>query len=193
MAYTHLKFEERAVIHYLTLTGLSDREIGRRLERHHTTITREHQRNGSRFTEHAPYWHVSAQKRADERWRFARSHRRAGHARLRNWVHARLERRWSPEQISGRLKIDYPDDPAMRISHETVYQWAYLDKRQGGALYSCLRRKHPKRRKQKRYGDGRGKIPGRIGIEHRPEIVASRARFGDWPFLALEKPTRSKA
>jgi transposase, IS30 family len=68
----------------------------------------------------------------------------------------------------------------MRVSHETIYRWVFLDAEQGGTLHRHLARRHKRRRQQKRYGAGRRFIPGRVGIEHRPAIVNDRSRFGDW-------------
>lgn len=186
MPYHHLSLQERYVIHHLTVFRLSNREIARRLGRHHTTIGRELTRNGPRHRLLGSYWHEAAQRRAEARWRFARHHRRASNGRLRRYVVRGLGLHWSPEQIAGRLVLDHCDDRAMRISPETVYQWVYDDATAGGGLYRALRRAHRKRRRQKRYGSGRGRIPGWIGIEQRPEIVALRARFGDWEADTIE-------
>jgi|TARA_Y100000310_G_C20521444_1_gene733882 IS30 family transposase len=186
MSYVHLSLQERYVIHHLKLMKLSNREIGRRLGRHHTTIGREVGRNGPLRSGLGPYWHEVAQRRAEARWRFARHHRRAANGGLRRTVVHQLGLNWSPEQIAGRLMIDHTDDPGMRISPETIYQWVYEDAATGGALYRCLRRSHPKRRRQRRTGSGRGQIPGRIGIDRRPEIVSLRGRFGDWEADTLE-------
>jgi len=87
---------------------------------------------------------------------------------------------WSPEEIAGRLWIDYPNSVHMRINTETIYQWICLDAGQGGDLYTHLRRRHKKRRKQKRYGSCRGLVAGRVSISDRPSIVDQRKRFGDW-------------
>ena len=186
MSYRHLSLQERYVIHHLKLIKLSNREIGRRLGRPHTTIGRELARNGPTRPEYGPYWHESAHRRAEARWRFARHRRRADHGPLRRYVVRRLERDWSPEQIAGRLRLDHGDDPRMRISAETVYQWAYDDAASGGTLHRHLRRAHRKRRRQKRYGTGRGRIPGAVGIALRPAIVALRGRFGDWEADTVE-------
>lgn len=95
-------------------------------------------------------------------------------------VERRLQADWSPETIAERLRMDYPEDDRMRVSAETIYRWIYRDASQGGSLFSCLCRQHKKRRRQRRYGTGRGLIPGRIGIAARPAVVATRQRFGDW-------------
>jgi len=93
------------------------------------------------------------------------------------WVFARakLAELWSPGQICGHLKSS--GQPG--ISHETIYQRIYADKRAGGTLHRVLRCQKLRR---KRYGgrDRRGTIPNQVSIEQRPAIVDSRQRFGDW-------------
>ncbi len=96
------------------------------------------------------------------------------------YVKCKLEQDWSPEQITNRLTVDYPNGKTMRICHETIYQWIYSDAKNGGDLYTHFRRHHKRRRKQRRYGSGRGLIPGRISISKRPEVVDNQKRFGDW-------------
>jgi IS30 family transposase len=97
--------------------------------------------------------------------------------------HLTLEHRslyWSPQQISGRLKVDFPDDPAMRISHQAIYEWTAARKAAGGCWHTYLRQ--GRRRRRKRYGtrENRGRIVGRVGIESRPAEVAAKSRLGDW-------------
>ena len=75
--------------------------------------------------------------------------------------------------------IDSENDK-MRVSHETIYRWIYLDAIEGGTLYHHLRRRRKRRRRQKRYGSGRRFIPGRVSISERPVMVETRERFGDW-------------
>jgi IS30 family transposase len=180
MSYTHLALEERYVIYHLVLYGLSLREIGRRLNRHHVTISREIKRNRPTYADDAVYWHEAAQKYADLRKRSPRHCIRQSNVKLVRYVKCKLRHDWSPEEIAGRLVIDYPNNGLMRISPEAIYQWVYSDAIQGGDLYTHLRRHHKKRRKQRRYGSGRGLIPGRVGISERPEVVDTRQRFGDW-------------
>jgi IS30 family transposase len=180
MPYCNLTFEERYVISHLALHGLSFREIGGRLNRHHTTISREMKRNRATYANDAVYWYDSAQKYADQKKRIPRHTIRQSNTKLVRYVKAKLREDWSPEEISGRLIADYPNNKLMRISHEAIYHWIYMDARQGGDLYIHLRRHHKKCRKQRRYGSGRIPIPGRVSISMRPEVVGNRERFGDW-------------
>jgi IS30 family transposase len=180
MSYSHLTEKERYVISHLRIAKFSLREIARRLGRHHTSISREIKRNRPGYMLDSVYWYSCAQPIADRRRHMARSYRRQNHPPLVGYVDNKLQLDWPPEAIAARLKIDYPGDRLMRISAETIYRWVYLDARQGGDLRSHLRRRHPKRRQQKRYGSGRRFIPGRVSIDQRPAIVATRERLGDW-------------
>ncbi len=179
MPYSHLSAQERYFIYHLRVFGLGFREIGRRLNRHHTTIQREVERNhvppGM-----APYINEAGLNRYRRlKMRPQHSRRKSNKALLR-YVTDRLKRYWSPEQIVGRLKQDFPNDPAMRLCLETIYRWIYQDAKDGGMLYGFLRRIHKKRRKQKRLGAVRSLIKDRVSIHERPEIVARRERIGDW-------------
>jgi len=159
--------------------GSSLREIGRRLGRHHTSISREIKRNRPTYDGDAVYWYDAAEYYAKER-RHRPRHRRRQHGRLLVYVTSKLHLEWPPEAIVGRLKMDYPDDQQMRISHETIYRWIYLDSRNKGTLHYHLRRRHKYRRRHTRYGSGRRFMPGRVSIDLRPPVVAARERFGDW-------------
>lgn len=186
MSYTHLTENDRYVISHLRLAKFSLREIARRLGRHHTSISREIKRNGSKYCPDAVYWYQYSQPVADKRMHQARYHRRQNHHSLVKYVKERLRLDWPPEAIAARLKLDYPSDECMRISHETIYRWAYLDASQKGDLHTHLRRRHKKRRRQKRYGSGRRFIQGRVSIDQRPPIVGTRERFGDWEGDTME-------
>lgn len=169
----------------MVLADFSLRQIGRELGRHHTSISREIARNRPTYADDAVYWYDAAEHFAKERCHKAR-HRRRQHGRLVAYVTTKLNLDWSPEAISGRLKVDYPNDETMRISPETIYRWTYLDSRNKGSLHHHLRRRHKYRRRQKRYGSGRRFIPGRVSIDLRPPIVATRERFGDWEGDTME-------
>jgi IS30 family transposase len=186
MSYTHIIEKERYVISHLNMAGFSYREIGRRLGRHHTSISREIKRNRPTYADDAVYWYYATQPIAYERQHKARSYCRQNHQPLVEYVEDKLRLDWPPEAIAARIRIDCPNDERMRISHETIYRWIYLDASQDGDLHHHLRRRHPKRRRQKRYGSGRRYIPGRVSIDQRPAIVETRERIGDWEGDTLE-------
>jgi IS30 family transposase len=176
MSYGHLTARERYVIHHLSIFGLSNREIGRRLCRHHTTIGRELKRNGTIF---GPYLYELGEKLAQERRHKARHSKRRSHRALVDQVLAWLQQDWSPEIIVACLKQHYPRNQQMRISVETIYQWIYRDAFEGGSLYQHLWHRR-RRRKRQRGGLKRYLIPNRTGIEQRPAGATSRSRYGHW-------------
>jgi len=101
--------------------------------------------------------------------------------------------RWSPQQIAGRLRIDYPDDPEMRVSHETIYQSLFVQAR--GALRkeltACLRTGRTQRRGLRRTNPG-GQLLDMLLISERPAEVEDRAVPGHWEGdLVIGKGSRS--
>jgi IS30 family transposase len=88
--------------------------------------------------------------------------------------------------IAGRLRRLHPNKPELQVSTETIYRWIYRDGAAGGSLFRLLRRGHKKRRRQPRYGTGRGLLVGRVSIHERPACVAKRERFGYWEGDTLE-------
>lgn len=178
MSYHHLSENERYVISHLQYS-FSLREIARRLGRHHSTISREFKRAKA---EHpwTNYYYDWTHRLALKRRRQPRHLKRESHPRLMAYVESKLRLEWSPEEIANRIRLDYPEDDQMRISHETIYRWVYLDGSVGGTLYQHLRRRHKKRRKQRRYGSGNRFKADRVSIQQRPQVVATRRRFGDW-------------
>jgi IS30 family transposase len=91
-----------------------------------------------------------------------------------------LKRYWSPEQIAGRIRLDYPHDPTMRISWMTIYRYVRADREAGGTLWRYLRQARKKKRKRYGSNDQRGHLQGRTFIDERPAAVDARSRFGDW-------------
>lgn len=177
MSYTHLTERERYVISHLHMAKVSVREIGRRLLRSHTSIAREIKRNK---TVYGLYWYDYSSRFAQARKQQPRHKKRQNHHRLMNYVTQRLHRKWSPEQISNRLIVDYPDDKTMRISTETIYLWLYQQASKGNDLYDCLRTHRRKRKQQRRGAVKRSVIRDRVPISERPSSVDLGERFGDW-------------
>jgi IS30 family transposase len=105
----------------------------------------------------------------------------AASRRLAAQVESWLEELWSPEEIARRLRIDFPDDPMMRVSHETIYQTLFV---QGPGelrreLHRCLRTGRAQRRAQNRL-EPRGRIHDMVMISERPAEVADRGVPGHW-------------
>jgi len=180
-SYTHLTCDERVILGFQRMDGWSLAEIAESGGRHKGTISRELRRNGERDADGALLY-AGRQGDVDARWRRRSAPRKArmGHAPLAAYVRAKLAERWSPQQVSGRLKIDHPDDPAMRISHQCIYQWIARDRAGGGSAYEHLRQASRARRKRYGSASAAGRIEGRVGIEHRPPEVQLKARVGDW-------------
>ena len=101
---------------------------------------------------------------------------------LRGKVEQDLEKKYSPEQIAGRLRVEFPDDPEMWVSTETIYQSLYVQSR--GALRReltrCLRTGRALRRPSRKPGQRKNRIPDMINISERPPEVADRAVPGHW-------------
>lgn len=173
--YQQLTEEDRIEIYAMKQAGKSQRAISQRLGVHFSTISRELARNTGR----RGYRPQQAQQLAVERRRHARKAVKMTPATIA-YIEQRIRREHSPEQIAGRMKVD-PDYQGPVVSHERIYQHLWQDKAKGGTLYKHLRLAGGKK-KRKRYGkrDFRGKIPHRVGIEKRPQIVETKRRLGDW-------------
>jgi transposase, IS30 family len=170
MNYRHLTHEERYQISVLKKAGKLPAEIACLLGRHKSTISRELSRNGSANS----YRPAQAQKRSESR-RMACANGPRIPEETWSFVDEKLGELWSPEQISGYLKAN--DQPT--VSHESIYQHVYEDKKAGGCLHQALRCQKARR---KRYGskDRRGAIPNQTSIDQRPAVVETRERLGDW-------------
>ena len=178
MSYEHVSAKERHTLMYLLQMKLSFREIGRRLGRHHSTISREAKRNGPKFD--WCYWDEAAENMANARKQRPRHRKRRDDASLYKQVITLLRRGWSPDAISGSLRLRNKKRPDMHVRTETIYQWIYQDTAASGRLFQLLHSQHRKRKKQRRQGDKRHLIPNRVGIEQRPDGVELRARIGHW-------------
>jgi len=173
-----LSFEERERIFVGIQQGESDSQIARALGRHRSTIGREIKRTCEERWRYRP---SAAERRRAQRARRPRPGKLASGRRLLEAVEQGLAERWSPEQISARLKRMYPDDAQMRISHETIYRSLYVQSR--GELRRQLSRHlrtGREHRKTRRHLERRGRIPDLVSISERPPEVADRAVPGHW-------------
>lgn len=173
MPYAQITSEERYTLAILRRDGQCAAAIARALGRHRSTITRELERNA---THHDGSYRPQL---ADWYARGRRSHsRRNARFTRAQWrcVERCLRKKWSPEQIAGRLRRER----RLRISHETIYRHIWADRAAGGTLYLHLRGARKQRRK--RYGayDSRGRLAGKRAIATRPPGATHRSRFGHW-------------
>src|SRR5512135_1956952 len=173
-----LRIEEREAISRELSRNRSARFIGAVLGRHHSTVSREINRNGGR----ADYRAVDAQRRCDGNRARPKERRLEASARLHDAVNDGLTQKWSPKQISRRLRAEHPDDEGMQVSHETVYECLYLQAR--GELRTqlklALRKGRTRRVNRARPTVSRGTIPDMVTISERPAEADDRAVPGFW-------------
>lgn len=174
-----LSLGERETLSRGLVQGLSLRRIARELGRSASTISREVQRHGGPE-------HYRAEHADDRAWKNALRPKvcvLAKRRRLRWAVAGKLKRNWSPEQIARWLKLAYPDDEAMQVSHETIYRSLYVQAR--GVLKKELMAhlrfgRLMRQSKTERSQGGRGRMTDAISISERPATVEDRAVPGHW-------------
>jgi len=169
MNYTQLTQEQRYQIAVLKKAGHMQTDIAELIGVHKSTVSREISRNKGQRGYRPKQAHRLALDRRQAKVKSSIS--------ADDWlrIETLLRQEWSPEEIGARLRLE----GKRFVSHEWIYQHVYADKKQGGDLYTFLR---CQKQRRKRYGSNnrRGKIPNRIGIEQRPDIVDRKARIGDW-------------
>jgi IS30 family transposase len=178
-----LSFEEREEISRGLAASVSIRSIARDLGRAPSTVSREVRRHSGRNNYNHPYRAREADSRAWKRARRPKGCVLALNRRLQEQVAGKLQLDWSPEQISAWLKMQFPDDESMRVSHETIYRTLFVQAR--GALkkelLGHLRGKRRIRRSRvARKKDTRGQIRDAIPIRERPAEAEDRAVPGHW-------------
>jgi IS30 family transposase len=172
MKYRQITSGERYAISALRRRGLSARDIARELGRAPSSISREIRRNSCNDGGYRPF-------KASHRTRGRRSRsRRNARITLETWatVEHYLCLDWSPEQVSGFLRVE----GILSISHETIYVHVWHDKTAGGCLWRHLRQATKKKRKRYGANDSRGKLAGKRHISERPPEAESRVEIGHW-------------
>jgi IS30 family transposase len=174
-----LTFAEREEIALFKAAGDSVRLIAERVGRSPSTISRELRRNAD---PRGGYRATSAHALAWERAARPKPAKLATNLVLRSKVEHDLKKRYSPEQIAGRLRVEFPGQPEMWVSTETIYQSLYVQSR--GALRreltACLRTGRALRHPSRHAGQRKNRIPDMINISERPPEAADRAVPGHW-------------
>lgn len=173
MNYTHLNYDERYHISELRSNGISISDIARSLARNKSTISRELKRNVSQLGWRPQKAHTLALKRQQ-------NSRNAKRICIDSWqlVQRFLRLDCSPDQAIQRIALETGQSKI--ISHETIYQKIYADRKAGGDLIQHLR---GQKKYRKRYAGGqerRGVLKNRVSIDERPAIVDAKTRLGDW-------------
>jgi len=169
--YKHLTLKQRCQIFQLKSSNTEQKTIASILGVSTSTISREIKRNSGE--EGYVVWQASF--RSEQRRMKASRKPKKMTASLISEIESHLKEQWSPEQISGRLKLTKTN-----ISHETIYKYIWIDKKNCGELYKNLRHSSKKYNRRKSGKNNRGKIPGRVDISERPNIVDLKSRIGDW-------------
>ena len=148
------------------------------MKRHLSTIYREKKRNSN---EGKPYNARIAQNKRNDRSERPRITKLEKNDELRYYVIAKLREGWTPEQISGRLKRDYPTQKEFHISTKAIYNYIYSDKNLALKLYKYLPRKHKENKCHKtRPKANSGAYAGKKSIHDRPEFKTKEDKIGCW-------------
>lgn len=173
MSYHQLSEHERYTTTSLLISRRSQAEIARILGRSRSTISRELRRNRSthdgKYRAEVAHSYATARRRRERRgWQFS--------PQQLNLVARRVEKDWSPQQVSERLKLE----GILLISHQTIYHFIVWDKKRGGSLHTHLRSAGKQRRKRHGSTDSRGILQGKRHISERPAEVETRQTIGHW-------------
>jgi IS30 family transposase len=174
----HLSLAEREEISRGLVSGLSLRSIALQLGRPACTISREVKRNGGRQV----YRAAAAEQCTWARAARPKTWRLASNVPLREVVSRMLEENWAPQQIAGRLKREYENQPHMQVSHETIYRSLFVQAKSTlkKELLAQLRSKRQLRRTKSLKDYKQGQIVGAVSIRERPASVEDRAVPGHW-------------
>lgn len=195
----YLELDERISIFSGLLLGNSYAEIARQIDRSTSTVTRELERHKldpvrpkarpmplgrdgrRRIPKKFNYSPTAAHARAEAERQRPKTGKLASCPRLRAEVQNRLKKRHSPQQIAGRLRVDFPDDAEMRVSHETIYRALYIQGKGALAreLTACLRTGRKLRKPRKPRAEAIPRCAG-VSISQRPPEAADRAVPGHW-------------
>jgi len=154
MKYKQLTLEKRYHISALIKAGLNQKEIALEIGVHPSTISREFKRNNDKVRGYSAEIAqvISAKKHKEKSKRFSLT------KPIEKYIRAKLKQDWSPEQISGRMKLD----TGMSVVHETIYRYIYANKKNGGKLYTYLRHKNKKYHHRSNDYRSRGTIIERV-------------------------------
>ena len=172
MIYKQLTAADRGAIEILLQENYTQQEIAKKLEVHESTVSREINNRGTPMG----YFADVAQNHYERLRKRCRKKKKLYDSKRQKYLAKKLELGWSPEQIAGRLKLKH--DPRY-VCKETIYQFLYTDSwAKEEALYQYLRYGRKKRKKQTGRSVHCEKIPNRVSIHERPDIITKRIEYG---------------
>ena len=179
MSYTHFKPEQRNELAALLRAGLKQCEIAELLGKTASAVCQELKRNPADTK--TGYDAGAAKKKAKEKRIEANQRFRKikNNEWLRKYIIRKIRKYWSPEQIEGRLKRDWPDDKKRHIGKDSIYAFIY-DKRDDLVKYLRCQKGKYRRRYGARIREKQREDQKKKRIDQRPEIVEKRERIGDW-------------
>ena len=180
--YRRLSENNRKDIQTMFESGATKREIARSIDKSPSAVCRELARNRKRGGQ---YRSRRAHRVAKRRLVNKGTRPRLIRASLEKSVKTRLRKLHSPEQVANTLVVGSQGSP----STSTIYRFVRRDKDNGGKIHRCLRIRG--RRPYVRRIHGRSTIPNRVSIDHRPQIVNTRRRYGDWEADLIEGAKKS--
>lgn len=178
--YRRLTYQERIIIETLLNQNKSKADIAKKLSRHRSTISRELNKWGNKpgsYDASLAHW-CADNDYENKRYKDKIS----TYPKLKSYVYKMLENKLSPEQIAGRIKIKYPGDKIMSISHEAIYMHIYRQPqgKENKRLITLLTYHKSRRRSSKQFNRSKGKIKGAISIDLRPQHIQDRTQAGHW-------------
>lgn len=174
----HLTFQEREILYRMKRSEKPITEIAETLGRHRSTIYRELDRN----TGGRGYRPQQAQRLAEERREACRQPAKMNYPQLKKYVTGKLRKKWSPEQIAGRICQDLPRQQDCRVCDQTIYNWLTSD--------APELRVHLRRGYRRSVPETRGQLKDCVSIAGRPQVVNSKRRYGDWEGDTVVSPGR---
>lgn len=172
--YKHLTAADRKVIEVLLEDNYKVSAIASKLDVHRSTICREIKKRSTKNGYEADYAQLHYEAKRED----CKKKKALHHSKTQKYVLDKLYKGWSPEQISGRMKMKGKDN---YICKETIYKWLYEDPYCiKNKFYQYLRQGKKRRTKQNGRSTKKSKIPNRVSIRQRPEVVGKRTEFGHW-------------
>ncbi|MCK5416620.1 IS30 family transposase [Candidatus Parcubacteria bacterium] len=179
MSFKHFTPENKNELSILLRAGLKQVEVAKLLKKTPSAICQELKRNPAN-TKTGYSARISKINSRNRRIKANKRFRKLDNNKwLRNYIHVKIKLKWSPEQISGRLKISYPDDRSRRIGKDSIYKYIYSERKDLVKYLRCQKGKYRRRYGTRIREKQREKLKKKR-IDKRPKEVEEKSRIGDW-------------